>query len=165
MYEQNTKEVIELFDAMMQHGKEPSRFVFDMIYFMRDLLFYKTTPELEHFLERAIVTDQFEQLAAKVETEWIEHAIVQLTECEQRLKWTTSPKVFVEVTLIAITNRHEQSGDTSPQQLADAAMWTKLENRIKALENKLTEFEQLPRKQTEMNISRNKLHATYKKNI
>src|SRR5690606_14374025 len=84
MYEQNTKKVIELFDAMMQHGKEPSRFVFDMIYFMRDLLFYKTTPELEHFLERAIVTDQFEQLAAKVETEWIEHAIVQLTECEQR---------------------------------------------------------------------------------
>lgn len=151
MYEQNTKKVIDLFDAMMQHGKEPSRFVFDMIYFMRDLLFYKTTPELEHFLERAIVTDQFEQLAAKVETEWIEHAIVQLTECEQRLKWTTSPKVFVEVTLIAITNRHEQSGDTSPQQLADAAMWTKLENRIKALENKLAEYEQLPRKQAEMN--------------
>lgn len=144
MYDQDTKKVIELFDTIMQHGKESSRFVFDMIYFMRDLLFYKTTPELESYLERAIVTDKFKELAANVEADWIENAIVQLTECEQRLKWTTSPKVFVEVTLISITNRHEANEMQSTENVANLSEVVKLQNRIADLEKKLTEFVQAP---------------------
>lgn len=144
MYEQNTKTVIEYFDSIMQHGKEPSRFVFDMIYFMRDLLFYQTTPDLESYLERAIATDKFKELAANVEADWIENAIVQLTECEQRLKWTTSPKVFVEVTLISITNRHETNDVKGEQNVANLAEMVKLQNRLAELEKKLTQFAQAP---------------------
>src|SRR5690625_3626614 len=78
LYEQNTKETVELFDRLIQHGKDPGRFVFDLIYFMRDLLFYKTTPELESYLERAIVTESFRQLATEVKPEWIEQVIIRL---------------------------------------------------------------------------------------
>ena len=144
MYEQKTKDVIQLFDSLIQHGKDSSRFVFDMIYFMRDLLFYKTNPALKSYLERAIATEQFEQLANDVDAQWIEGAIVQLTECEQQLKWTTSPKVFVEVTLIAITNRHEEAEEKSTANLANMQEVVQLQKKVADLEKKLTELAQAP---------------------
>src|SRR5699024_1128271 len=104
MFQQDTKETLHLFDKLIQNGKDPGRFVFDFICFLRDMLFYKTVPELEAYLEGAIVTESFTKLTEMVDTEWIQKAIVQFTECEQQIKWTTSPKVFVEITILTITN-------------------------------------------------------------
>src|SRR5699024_7360048 len=145
MYEQDTKRVIELFDALVQHGKDSGRFAFDMIYFMRDLLFFQTNSELKTYLERAIATEQVEQLANKVEARWIEGAIVQLTECEKQLKWTTSPKVFVEVTLIAITNRHEEAAEQATANVANMQEVVQLQQQVANLEKKLTELAKAPR--------------------
>src|SRR5699024_8455997 len=77
MFTQDTKDVLKLFDALIHHGKDPGRFVFEMIYFLRDLLFYKMTPDLAEFLERAIVTDDFERLAETIDADWIQQAITQ----------------------------------------------------------------------------------------
>lgn len=142
MYEQDSERVIELFDELMRHGKDAGRFVFDMIYFMRDLLFYKTNRNLKAYLERAIITEQFEALANEVEAEWIEQAIVHFTECEQQLKWTTSPKVFVEVTLITITNRHTEANNN--QNVANMQELVQLQQRIEQLEKRLTQLQQRP---------------------
>lgn len=143
MYEQDSKQVIGLFDQLMQEGKDAGRFVFDMIYFMRDLLFYKTNQDLQAYLERAIVTDAFKQLAEQVETDWVEGAIAHFTECEQQLKWTTSPKVFVEVTLITITNRIHQEAEED-QSVASMKEFIQLQQRITELETKLTQLEKAP---------------------
>src|SRR5690625_3349836 len=108
MYEQDTETTLQLFDEMVMNGKDPGRFGFDMIYFLRDVLFYKTTASLAGYLERAIVTDAFKQLTEKIDVQWIQDAIVAMTECEQQIKWTNSPRIFVEITILTITNRHEQ---------------------------------------------------------
>lgn len=145
MYAQDTKQVIQLFDALMQSGKDPGRFVFDYIYFMRDLLFYKTTPELGSYLERAVATETFIALAEKVDAEWIQEAIVQLTACEQQIKWTNSPRVFVEVTIITITNRHfETEANTQQQPVANIAEVAELTKRLNDLEQKLSQLAQAP---------------------
>lgn len=144
MNEQNTEQVIQLFDSLVQHGKEPSRFIFDMMYFMRDLLFYKTTPDLEAYLERAIVTEKFTQLAESVAADWIENAIVQLTECEQQLKWTTSPKIFVEVTLISITNRHDTDEVQASANVANINEVVQLQSRVSELEKKIVALSEAP---------------------
>lgn len=144
MYEQDTKQVIQLFDSLIQHGKDSGRFVFDMIYFMRDLLFYKTNEELKTYLERAIATEQFIELANEVDAEWIEGAIVELTECEQQLKWTTSPKVFVEVTLISITNRHAEQEESATANLANMQEVVQLQRRLADLEKQITTLVNAP---------------------
>lgn len=141
MFEQNTKETLQLFDALIQNGKDPGRFVFDFMYFLRDMLFYKTTPELEDYLERAVVTEEFIKLTEVVDASWIQEAIVQLTQCEQQIKWTNSPKVFVEVTILTITNRHYESDNETKGQ-PSAPETIELTNRIHQLEKKLKEIEQ-----------------------
>ena len=137
MFEKDTQKTLQLFDEMIQNGKDPGRFVFDFIYFLRDMLFYKATPDLEGNLERAVVTDEFRQLTEIVDVDWIQDAIVQLTQCEQQVKWTNSPKVFVEVTLLTITNRYEEASTSQPVQLEEV---TKLTQRISQLEKKLAEM-------------------------
>ncbi|MEI3604540.1 DNA polymerase III subunit gamma/tau [Pseudogracilibacillus sp. SE30717A] len=143
MYEQDIKKTLQLFDDLVQHGKDPSRFVFDFIYFLRDVLFYKTTSELAEYLERAIVTEEFSTLTKTIDSEWIQEAIVQLTECEQQIKWTNSPKVFVEIAILTITNRHFNKVVQSVQQ-ANAPEVTELINRVNELEKKLKKLEQAP---------------------
>src|SRR5699024_10614658 len=120
MFEKNSEETLQLFDVMVQNGKDPGRFVFDFIDFLRDVLFYKATPNLKDHLERAVVTESFERLTESVDVSWIQQAIVRLTECEQQIKWTTSPKVFVEVTLLMIAS--EQDNQQAQQVVATSAV-------------------------------------------
>ena len=136
MYERNSEETLRLFDEMVENGKDPGRFVFDFIYFLRDVLFYKATPKLQDHLERAIVTESFQQLTDKVDVGWIQHAIVQLTECEQQIKWTTSPKVFVEVTLLMIANEQKNEPEVL-QQAVPSHEKKQLTERLHALEEQL----------------------------
>ena len=140
MYERDTERTLLLFDSLIENGKDPSRFVFDFIYFLRDILFYKTNPRLEEYLERAIVTDEFIQLTETVDVDWIQYAIEQFTECEQQIKWTTSPKVFVEITLLTVANRFSQQ----EEQAVSSNELIQLTNRIAELEKKLTELQNVP---------------------
>lgn len=109
MHAQETEKALSLFDAFIQNGKDPGRFVFDFIYFLRDVLFYKTTSELAGYLERAIVSDEFKQLTDQVEPDWVQDALMEFTACEQQIKWTNSPKVFVEITILTVTSRSTTS--------------------------------------------------------
>src|SRR5699024_11593175 len=52
MFDQDTKETLRLFDELVRNGKDPGRFVFDYIYFLRDMLFYKTNKDLAAYMER-----------------------------------------------------------------------------------------------------------------
>lgn len=140
MYERDTERTLLLFDSLIENGKDPSRFVFDFIYFLRDILFYKTNPRLEEYLERAIVTDEFIQLTETVDVDWIQYAIEQFTECEQQIKWTTSPKVFVEITLLTVANRFSKQ----EEQAVSSNELIQLTNRIAELEKKLTELQNVP---------------------
>src|SRR5699024_8557371 len=97
-----------LLDLMIENGKDPTRFVFDMIYFLRDLLFYKTAPELADVLEIAIIDEQFKETANTLDAEWIEEAIMKFNDCQQQIKWTNSQKISIEINLLSITSREKK---------------------------------------------------------
>lgn len=107
MYNEDIQPCLARFDELIQNGKDPARFVYDMIYFLRDLLLYKSTSTLETLLERATVDEAFKTLAEDISVEWIQDAIMRMNECQQEIKWTNNPKVFIEIALISITNRNQ----------------------------------------------------------
>lgn len=138
MFTQDTKATLQLFDTMIRHGKDPGRFVFDFIYFLRDILFYKTTAELADHLERAVVNESFESLTKEVDFAWVQEAIAQFTACEQQIKWTNSPKIFVEVTILLVTNRHYDQAEVQGNSSEEVSGLTM---RLATLEKKLIEIE------------------------
>ena len=142
MYEQDVKSGLKQLDDIIQHGKDPGRFVYDLIYFLRDLLLYKSAPSLEGILERAMIDDGFKHLAEVVSINWIQDAIMQLNQCQQEIKWTNSPKIFIEIAILTITNRYhdkEESGGS-----VDSEAVSKLTNRLTQLEEELNTLKQTP---------------------
>ena len=107
LFQKDTKEALRLLDDLVQNGKDPGRFVFDYIYFLRDVLFYKTTSDLAGYMERAIVTEAFRSLTEQINSDWVQTTLLEFTACEQQIKWTNSPKVFVEIAMITITSEAE----------------------------------------------------------
>src|SRR5699024_3419272 len=99
MNEQNAQQALSLLDDIVQSGKDPGRFVFDLIYFLRDMLLYKSNPNLESLLERALVDQAFKETTETISVEWIQESIASLSKCRQEIRWTTSPKVFIEIAL------------------------------------------------------------------
>lgn len=143
MYEQNVQKALTLLDEIIQQGKDPGRFVYDLIYFLRDLLLYKSAPSLEGILERAIMDETFTHLAEEINVNWIQEAIVQLNECQQEIKWTNSPKVFIEITILIITNRYERK-ETANEDAVDTDVVIDLTNRLEKLEKRIGELKQTP---------------------
>ncbi|MDX8045491.1 DNA polymerase III subunit gamma/tau [Gracilibacillus sp. S3-1-1] len=140
MHANEVKEALLEIDGMIQEGKDPGRFVFDLIYYLRDVLLYQTAPALENVLERAIVDDTFKQLADGLDAEWIQSAIKELNQCQQEIKWTNSPKVFIEVAVLKICNQERSlKVDTASIPAVD-----QLNDKIRKLEQQLANMQQQP---------------------
>ncbi|HLR52911.1 MAG TPA: DNA polymerase III subunit gamma/tau [Candidatus Avamphibacillus sp.] len=135
MYRKNIKETLNSLDELIQNGKDPGRFVYDLIYFLRDVLLYKSDASLEDILERATVDEAFRELAKEVTESWIQEAIMRLNQCQQEIKWTNNPKVFIEIAIITITNRYQQETNTNPiEEETISRLTTKLSHLEKELE-------------------------------
>ncbi|TFJ93028.1 DNA polymerase III subunit gamma/tau [Lentibacillus salicampi] len=142
MHHQDVQKALTLLDELIQNGKDPARFVYDLIYFLRDLLLYKSAPTLEDILERAMVDEPFKQLAGDVSENWIQDAITQLNQCQQEIKWSTSPKVFIEIAILTITNQNAQTEER--QNAVDPEAVTRLTGRLEQLEKELTALKESP---------------------
>ncbi|MBP1970291.1 DNA polymerase-3 subunit gamma/tau [Virgibacillus natechei] len=142
MHEKDVQHALGRLDTLIQSGKDPGRFVYDLIYFMRDLLLYKSSPSLEGLLERARVGESFQALTESVSIDWIQDAIMQLNQCQQEIKWTNSPKVFIEIALLTITNRYHEQEQTASS--IDSEAVTRLTNKMAQLEKELTMLKEKP---------------------
>jgi len=120
LHQSESQQALAHLDELLQEGKDPGRFVFDMIYFLRDLLLYKSAPELEGLLERARVGDAFKNLSETISSEWIESAILEFNRCQQEMKWTNSPRVFIEIALLQISGNATSSSKSSFAQAQPA---------------------------------------------
>ncbi|GGA70699.1 DNA polymerase III subunit gamma/tau [Ornithinibacillus halotolerans] len=142
MYKKDVQSALNMLDQLIQNGKDPARFVYDIIYFLRDLLLYRSAPSLEGILERAIVDEHFQQLATEVPEKWIQTAIMELNQCQQEMKWSNNPKVFIEIAIITISNRSEQSSGETDSASSEAVM--QLTQKLAYLEKEITNLKQSP---------------------
>lgn len=138
MYDKDVQQSLRLVDDLIQEGKDPGRFVFDLIYYLRDVLMYQSAPSLENMLERALATDEFRQLSEELDANWIQQAIAQLNQCQQDIKWTNSPKVFIEIAILTIADQQKQV----PVTTEDSATTKQLMQKVEKLEKELSAIKQ-----------------------
>ncbi|WP_082231934.1 DNA polymerase III subunit gamma/tau [Halobacillus massiliensis] len=139
LHEKKINNALSAVDELIQQGKDPGRFVFDLIYYLRDLLLYQSAPDLEHHLERAIPDEMFKGMAQELNAGWVQQTIRELNKCQQEMKWTTSPKVFIEIAILNIV-------DTPPASTggADSEAVQQLSNKLTQLEQELAQLKANP---------------------
>jgi DNA polymerase III subunit gamma/tau len=136
--EKDVSKALTISTNLLQEGKDPVRFLGDLIYYYRDMLLYKAAPQLEELLERVSTDESFEQLASSTETESIYSIISQLNQAQQEMKWTNHPKIFLETTFIKICYQKQEGGTAQTENPSVEPLL----QRIEQLEQELTKMKQ-----------------------
>ncbi|CQR45773.1 DNA polymerase III subunit tau [Paraliobacillus sp. PM-2] len=138
LFENDAQHALQLVDEFIQSGKDPGRFVYDSIYFLRDVLLYQSAPQLD-VLDRAMVDEPFQQLSNTIHAKWIQKVISLLNDCQQEMKWTNSPKVFLEITVLKIT---EEKLQYSEGNIVETESVKRLMQKVDQLEKELKDIKQ-----------------------
>ncbi|WP_251555365.1 DNA polymerase III subunit gamma/tau [Neobacillus muris] len=124
---------LESLHELLYHGKDPARFIEDLILFYRDMLLYKTAPKLEESLERVMLDDEFRNLAESTPAEQIYDLIDLLNKTQQEMRWTNHPRIFLEVAIVKLCQMEQR-----PEMQTAAPKETgQLISRIEMLEAEL----------------------------
>jgi DNA polymerase-3 subunit gamma/tau len=126
---------LEALTELLFHGKDPMRFIEDFILFYRDMLLYKTAPNLEESLERVLLDDDFRMMAETIPTEQIYQLIDLLNKTQQEMRWTNHPRIFLEVAIVKLCQV-----EVKQTELAQTADMEQLLSRIEQLENELQQL-------------------------
>ncbi len=130
LIERNAKESIDAIDRLFSDGKDPGQFLQRIIQLFRDILVFKTSKSPELLL---CMTEEEKKaipvLSVKLSAEEILAIVRELSELEAGIKWSSSPRVLVEMAFLRICTRElDKDKDTLTDRLH------LLEDRIRRLE-------------------------------
>jgi DNA polymerase III subunit gamma/tau len=126
---------LDSLEELLFHGKDPVRFIEDLILFYRDMLLYKTAPNLEESLERAMLDEDFRLLAEATSAEQLYQYIEFLNKTQQEMRWTNHPRIFLEVAVVKLCQM-----ETKQREAASSEQLEKLLQRIDQLEQELNQL-------------------------
>jgi DNA polymerase-3 subunit gamma/tau len=114
-----TEKALRELNDLAHQGKDLGRLVSELLGHFRNLLIFKVSNGDLNLLEVSETEGaSLKAQAARIETEGLTRIMEVLTDCEGRLRDTTSKKILVEVTLLKmIEARHAVSIDTVLKQV------------------------------------------------
>jgi DNA polymerase III subunit gamma/tau len=132
---------LEAVDTLMKEGKDPNRFIEDLIFFFRDALMVKAAPHLEESQDRLRADDAFRSVVEQLDQAWIFQIIERLNYFQQEMKWASHPQVFLEMFIVQAA----QQTVTLPKAETDAApnssTMEALEQKVEYLERTLKQIQ------------------------
>lgn len=107
-------------DQIIQEGKDINQFIKDLIYHFRNLLIVKTSNNSVDIMDMDEETiSKYKKQSEDISLDFILKSLDILNKSENQAKWTTQPRIILEMTIIKLINLEEQAS---------------LEDRIKKLE-------------------------------
>ncbi|MFV8830435.1 DNA polymerase III subunit gamma/tau [Alkalihalobacterium sp. APHAB7] len=134
--EKDSVKALKAVNLLLSEGKDPQRFIEDLIYYYRDILLYQTAPSLESMLERAKVDDAFKKLTTEISAASIYEWLHLLSESQQAMKWATQGKIFLELAIVKLC----QSSTSPVAEHVDNEKVTSLQTRLESLEKELKDL-------------------------
>ncbi|GAK11951.1 DNA polymerase III subunit gamma/tau [Geomicrobium sp. JCM 19039] len=125
---------VQAADALVREGKDPLRFMEDLIYYLRDLLLYQTAPSLDTLLDRVQADDAFAELAKLADREWVYDTIETLHQEQREMKGASHPKIFLEMALIHVAQKNKT---VQSESSVDDEVVQQLKEQVSLLQEKL----------------------------
>jgi len=108
---------LEIVDKIVQNGKDVHQFIKDLIAHFRNLMVVKTSENVESIIDGSIeYIGQLQEQSQKIELNKIITFLSILSEAETQSKWSSQPRIILEVSIIKMINT---SSITSIDSLID----------------------------------------------
>lgn len=118
--EYNIEEAINITEVILEEGKDINNIIWETVKYIKDILVYKTTQKLEIYNNDEI--EQIKILAEKASTEKMLNLICELSELENRVKYSSQRQLVFQAGIISLCNQNKNNG------------YEELEKRIEQLE-------------------------------
>ncbi|SHH89591.1 DNA polymerase-3 subunit gamma/tau [Caloranaerobacter azorensis DSM 13643] len=97
----NLEKTLGLIEDIVRAGKDVNQFVKDLILHFRNLMIAKTSKNIENIIDASDeVIDKLNRQAKNIELNDIMRAIKILSDVEVKAKWSSQPRIILEVGLI-----------------------------------------------------------------
>ncbi|RDZ04319.1 DNA polymerase III subunit gamma/tau [Priestia megaterium] len=116
IFNENIVEALDSVESLIKNGKDPARFVEDLIFYYRDVLLYQASEENAYLLEKAAVNEEFKELSSKMDSAFIYKVIAELNQTQQEMKWSNHPRVLLEVALVKLAQSSTNQEGALPYQ-------------------------------------------------
>ena len=116
IFNENIVEALDSVESLIKNGKDPARFVEDLIFYYRDVLLYQASEENAYLLEKAAVNEEFKELSSKMDSDFIYKVIAELNQTQQEMKWSNHPRVLLEVALVKLAQSSTSQESSLPYQ-------------------------------------------------
>lgn len=160
LIEARTTDVMDSIDKLFAEGKDSGQFLHKIIEILRDILVFKSTNRMENLLS---ITDEernaIPDLSKNISFEEAIAIVKQLSELEAVIKWSTSPRILLEMAFMRICLREL---DTEGSSLSERIGL--LEARLGMLEEKIAQGV-VSRRSIEENLEEKKEIKTENKEI
>ncbi|SCG82823.1 DNA polymerase III subunits gamma and tau [Proteiniborus sp. DW1] len=101
----NADKALELIEQIVQSGKDINQFIKDLILHFRNLMVIKVSKNVDSMLdETEEMIENLKKQAENIDTSGIINILRILSDAETQCKWSSQPRVILEVSIIKMLN-------------------------------------------------------------
>lgn len=134
----SASEALDVVRQLVQSGKSPEQFLDDLLFYFRDLLLYKTAPQLEEIQDRIILDERFQELGEHAERSRLFQIIDKLNQAKNDMKRASQTRIMLELILIQLCQTEASHPSGTLQSHEGAAISSEEVNQLK---QRITELE------------------------
>lgn len=133
--ERDTQTALESLHTLLAEGKDPGRIIEDLIQYYRDLLLYKNAPQMQDYLERVLVDEEFSGLCEKYQLDQVYEIIDRFNQAQQEMKRTNHPRIFLEICFVQLSQTKFAGSSVVSDEVVQ-----QLHEKISSLEQQLDQL-------------------------
>lgn len=138
-----TAEALADLDEMLASGKEARRLLENLLVYCRDLLLYQKAPQL--LTEKnGYLTEGFKELSKEVSSEQLFYWIKQLNETQNEIRFTNSPRIYLEVAAVKLCSRQGTTIASGATSEAASDVVQNLQQQVNQLTHEINELKKNP---------------------
>ncbi len=135
IYNNDSVKAIDAFNNLLKLGKEPVKFIDDLLVFYRNMLVFRNSKN-ETFVESIYSDEEFINLASKLSNQLIFFNIDELSKIKSAMRFATNQKIYVELAIIKLVDTDLK------QEITYSDDQSALKQRISDLEEEVTTLKQ-----------------------
>lgn len=135
VYHQNGYESLKIVKEAMQSGKQASRFMEELMLFVRDLLLSKHIQQNYTLLQET----EWQELVKEIPNEFFFKLVDYLNQAQNQMRFSNQPDLYLEVVTIQMAQLQEE---VTIQDSSLAGKVMKLEAEIARLQNEVIQLQQ-----------------------
>ncbi|TCW39437.1 DNA polymerase-3 subunit gamma/tau [Laceyella sacchari] len=135
----SVSEALKALDEAVTGGMEPEKLIQDLIQAVRDVMLFKTAPQLDVVKSSLGYSDLLPRLGQQLSIDRLTQMLDLLLHYQQQMKWVAHPRVVLEMAMLRLSDTGRQE-----QKAVASAPLAQLEERIRELEQALRTLQTVP---------------------